>query len=175
MFHRLGVAGQVRFDVCRRISRFPNRPACGIELSRALGSDAKHQPQPARDSGQFGSAHPPGRLHQLLKIKRHDLRYVGHRVFRQTGDGGWQQDIAGCVDQLEVRRDAQRDRRLYAAAVESVRLDYDNGSAETGLRSDRIAKVSPPDLAAFDYQSEDARMRVWECRMSAGSLLGTFA
>lgn len=104
-----------------------------------IGLNVERQSQSTRDLSQIRAAHPPRRFDQLLEIEGHDLRDVRYRVLRQTGDGGWQHDVSGRVHEIEIRGNAQRNRRSKAAAIEWIGLDDYHGSAKSGLRADRFA------------------------------------
>jgi hypothetical protein len=88
-------------------------------------------------------------LSEEMAIDRENLGDVHYRVSEKTGGAGRQKDIAWGASNRHVTGDDRDYDGLNVAAVEGVCLDYQDGTAEPGLRATRLWQIRPPNLAAL--------------------------
>jgi len=95
---------------------------------------------------------------QRGSVERDDLGYIDHRVLWQPGVVGLQQKISRRLGPLEITRQGDAYNGRKPTMVEGVALDHQHRAPESGLGTDRLSQVGPPDLTLMGYHSLRCRV-----------------
>lgn len=110
--------------------------------------ERKHKPQTIFYSAKDALRNTTRAFLQKLAVQRDDLRDVHHRVRRKQTRALAQPYVAGSLGQIQVGCDGCCYYGLYAAAVECIGLDNQDGSPVAGFGAGGNTKMRPPDLTA---------------------------
>lgn len=111
------------------------------------------------DIFQHVAAKPANWLVEHVPVDRDDLRDVRHRILGQPGHPGRNEDIAGCIEEAQVRGQHDGDYGSQTTPVEGVILHDEEWTAEPRLRAAWLPQVCPPHLTALDYHSRSSARR----------------
>jgi len=112
---------------------------------------------PRHEASRYATC-PFGEHHS---VNRRKLRDVCHRILRKSGFRCADENVAGGVQKLQIRREDQGNGGVDATSIESVRLNDNDGSAVARLSPNWFAQVRPPYFASLYYHS--ARCAVRRC------------
>lgn len=116
---------------------------------------------------------PAHSLRQLGLVESDDLRDVRYRFLRKACGSLGEENVSGRRGPLDVACERHAYDRRYAAPVQAIALNDNNGSSESRLRSPWFTGVCPPHLALGDRHHSvrsSVRWPALDANLSTGSL-----
>jgi hypothetical protein len=151
-----------------------------VGLRRSLASHlqsltAQHEPKAILDALHQLATELARRFAEEVAINGHDLRHVDDRVPGKARGFRRNQDIAGRINQPEIRGQDNSDDCADAASIERIVLNNQKWPTEAGLGATGFVQVGPPDLTSFDYHLSRPTVFDWACRSGRSSCPGSSA